>query len=68
MDKVQKPSNSECYTPPSEPFTMYMRQDLGLFFTVEKEQVTRMGKNRKIMRGDQENVDTSQKSAYWIKI
>jgi hypothetical protein len=23
MDKSQKPSNSECYTPPSEPFRIY---------------------------------------------
>jgi hypothetical protein len=23
MDKVQKPSNNECYTPSSEPFRMY---------------------------------------------
>jgi hypothetical protein len=25
MDKVQKPSNSECYTPSSEPFGTYQR-------------------------------------------
>jgi hypothetical protein len=25
MDKVQKPSNSECYTPSSEPFRIYMK-------------------------------------------
>jgi hypothetical protein len=24
MDKVQKPSNSECYTPSSEPFRIYL--------------------------------------------
>jgi hypothetical protein len=23
-DRVQKPSNSECYTPPSEPFRIYL--------------------------------------------
>jgi hypothetical protein len=25
MEKVQKPSNSECYTPSSEPFRIYMK-------------------------------------------
>jgi hypothetical protein len=25
MDKVQKPSNSECYTPSSEPFSSFVR-------------------------------------------
>jgi hypothetical protein len=28
MDKVQKPSNSECYTPSSEPIRIYKPQDV----------------------------------------
>jgi hypothetical protein len=30
MDKVQKPSSNECYTPSSEPFRMYLNELVAL--------------------------------------
>jgi hypothetical protein len=31
MDKVQEPSDFECYTPPSEPFRFYLLYSRSLF-------------------------------------
>jgi hypothetical protein len=31
MEKFQKPSNSACYTPSSEPFRIYSQIDLNVF-------------------------------------
>jgi hypothetical protein len=31
MDKVQKPSSSECYAPSSEPFRIYIHQEFEFY-------------------------------------
>jgi hypothetical protein len=40
MDKVQNPSNSECYTPSSEPFRFYLGMECALL-NLESFRVTR---------------------------
>jgi hypothetical protein len=37
MDSVQKPSNSECYTPSSEPFRIYLHVYETLFEQSERK-------------------------------
>jgi hypothetical protein len=40
MDKVQKPSNSECYTPSSEPFRIYRKVFIGAQPRLRKLELT----------------------------
>jgi hypothetical protein len=39
MDKVQKPTNSECYTPSSEPIRIYMIERVYLFLRLLRARI-----------------------------